>query len=269
VYLLVDVHFAGFAPAFTVSLCDSEAPANRRMPIASVVRGNFRKQNFTMKQLRLIYILLTFGLVSCNTTSRKTEESNKSTSLADTVATKTDIKKLENSQLTKQTEETEYKGDCVRGQAEPIVKKKVYPNTTFILQPDKLSAYETVTFDNKDKLIIHNWGCEYYVLTFRFETSRFQEDVKNLPFWYQKAHLLMNETMKGLDTTLVTTRQLTTLKTFTEEKIKTNPESFKLDEEIYYGGEDSEIQRFITVDKIEKLTNKKYAIEISFSVGPL
>ena len=79
----------------------------------------------------------------------------------------------------------------------------------------------------------------------------------------------MTETMKGLDTTMVTTRQLSTLKTFTEEKIKTNPESFKLEEEIYYGGQDSEIQRYITIDKVEKLTDKKFAIEISFSTGPL
>ena len=222
-----------------------------------------------MKQLKLICILLTIGLVSCNTTSRKTEESSKTTSLVDSATTKPDIKKTENSQPTKQTEETEYQGDCVRGQAEPIVIKKLYPNTTFTLQPDKLTAYETVTFDNKDKLIIHNWGCEYYVLTFRFETSRFQENIKNLPFWYQKAHLLMTETMKGLDTTMVTTRQLSTLKTFTEEKIKSNPESFKLEEEINCGDSDSEIRNFITIDKVEKLTDKKFAIEISFSTGPL
>lgn len=227
------------------------------------------KQNCTVKQLRLICILLTVALVSCNTTSRKTEDRSKSTSVVETVTTKTDIKKLENSQTTKQTEENQYKGDCVRGQAEPIIKKKVYPNTSFALQPDKLTAYETVTFDNKDKLIIHNWGCEYYVLTFRFETSRFQEDVKNLPFWYQKAHLLMTEIIKGLDTPFVTSKELTTLKEFTEEKIKTNPESLKLEEEIECGGDDSEIRNFITVDKIEKLTDKKFAIEISFSIGPL
>ena len=55
-HLLVDVHSAGFAPAFTVSLCDSEAPANRRLPIASVVMGNCKKKN--MKTL--IYKILIF-----------------------------------------------------------------------------------------------------------------------------------------------------------------------------------------------------------------
>jgi hypothetical protein len=42
-HLLADVHSAGFTPAFTVSLCDSEAPANRRMRIASGVMGNSKK----------------------------------------------------------------------------------------------------------------------------------------------------------------------------------------------------------------------------------
>jgi hypothetical protein len=35
---LADVHLAGFAPAFTLSLCDSEYARNPPMPIASVVR---------------------------------------------------------------------------------------------------------------------------------------------------------------------------------------------------------------------------------------
>ena len=211
---------------------------------------------------------MTTGLVSCNMASGKTEVNSETTSVADIVTIKTNIKP-DYSQPTKQTKETEYNGECVRGQAEPIVKKKVYPNTTFKLQPDKQTAYETVTFDNKDKLIIHHRGCEYYIVTFRFETSRFQEDVKNLPFWYQKAHILLTEIMNGLDTPYLTSKELTTLKVFTDEKIKTNRESFKLGEEIECSGEYGEMRNFITIDMIEKLTDKKFAIEISFSIGPL
>jgi len=203
-----------------------------------------------MKLLRLISILLTIGVFSCNSVSGKTENSAETTKVEDTVT------KTENPQPAKQTEENQYVGNCVRGQAEPIVKRNVYPNTTFALQSDKLTSYETVTFGNKDKLIIYNWGCEYYMLTFRFETSRFQEDVNNLAFWYLKAHILMTEIRKGLDTPFVTIKELTTLKKITEKKIDCSED-------------DSEIRNFITVDKIEKLTEKKYAIEISFSTGPL
>lgn len=129
--------------------------------------------------------------------------------------------------------------------------------------------HETVTFDNKDQLIIHNWGCEYFVLTFRFETSRFQDNVDNLVYWYLIVYVLMTEIIKGLDTPFVTSKKLATLKSFTEDKIKTNPKSFKIGEKIKLSGDDSVIRNFITVDKIEKITDKKFGIEISFSIGPL
>ena len=48
---LADVHLAGVAPAFTLSFHDSElkiseanAPANRQMPIASVVTKHAKKK---------------------------------------------------------------------------------------------------------------------------------------------------------------------------------------------------------------------------------
>ena len=41
---LADVHLAGFAPAFTLSLCDSEYARKPPVPIASVVRGKRKKK---------------------------------------------------------------------------------------------------------------------------------------------------------------------------------------------------------------------------------
>lgn len=79
----------------------------------------------------------------------------------------------------------------------------------------------------------------------------------------------MTEIIKGLDTPFVTSKKLATLKSFTEDKIKTNPKSFKIGEKIKLSGDDSVIRNFITVDKIEKITDKKFGIEISFSIGPL
>ena len=42
---LADVHLAGFAPAFTLSLCDSEYARKPPVPIASVVSGYIKRQN--------------------------------------------------------------------------------------------------------------------------------------------------------------------------------------------------------------------------------
>ena len=44
---LADVHLAGFAPAFALSLCDSEYARNPPVPIASVVMANSRKRKKT------------------------------------------------------------------------------------------------------------------------------------------------------------------------------------------------------------------------------
>jgi len=56
------VHIAGFAPAFTLSWNDKvNVPANRQMPIASVVRHNLKK----MKRTDIILIMTLLLLFSC------------------------------------------------------------------------------------------------------------------------------------------------------------------------------------------------------------
>jgi len=44
VHRLADVQLAGFAPAFTLSLCDSEYARKPPVPIASGVMGQCKKQ---------------------------------------------------------------------------------------------------------------------------------------------------------------------------------------------------------------------------------
>ena len=52
-HLLADMQLAAFAPAFAVSICDSEAPANRRMRIASVVRFHSKKKKKDRFEIKL------------------------------------------------------------------------------------------------------------------------------------------------------------------------------------------------------------------------
>jgi len=42
-----EVHLAGFAPAFTLSLCDSEYARKPPVPIASVVSGQAKKKKYS------------------------------------------------------------------------------------------------------------------------------------------------------------------------------------------------------------------------------
>ena len=195
---------------------------------------------------RLI-LVLTIGLFACNSaTDRQKKTSEKL--LADSVA---------------MTEKQIILTDCTRGAAEPIIKKTVYPQTTFVLQPDSLTGIETVSFENGDNLTIKNWGCEYYVLTFRFESSRLKADTTSLKYWYVSAYKIMTEMKQGIDAPIDIEKGLQALNNY----ISKNVFDLKLQTEIDFGGD--EIRSYVSVDRVEKITDKKYAVEISFVTGPL
>jgi hypothetical protein len=200
---------------------------------------------------RLI-LVLTIGLFACNSATDRQKKVSEKSSLADSVS---------------MTEKQTVQKDCARGAAEPIIKKTVYPQTTFILQPDSITGIETVTFDNGDKLTIKNWGCEYYVLTFRFETSRLQQDTTNLAFWFKSVGILMTETIDGLEAPIDIQKGINKLVSFVDNDKTNNYQNLKLREEFDFGGDGT--RSFVSVDRIEKLTDNKYAVVISFATGPL
>ena len=203
----------------------------------------------------LLIIGFTLLLNSCNSSANKQAENESRKVTTDS------IKGTEIQTITASAKDL--RDNCVRGQAEPIVKNNVFPKTKFILQPDSLTAIETVRFDNGDKLTIKNWGCEYYVLTFRFETSRFEADTTDIKYWYETAYKIMNEIKEGIDAPINIGKGLNAL----NEHISKNAHNLKLQTEIDFGSD--EIRYFVTVEQIEKLTNKTFALTISFSIGPL
>jgi len=186
------------------------------------------------------------------------------------------IQKAENTHQTKGTDSVVPEGraeythqpyDCVRGRSEPVVIKTVYPHSTFKLQSDSITAYETVLFDNGDKLVIKNWGCENYSLTFRFETRRFHAETTNLAFWFKKIVLLVNEVDKGIDAPMNIAKGIRELDNYIDNDITSNYKTIRLGEEIDFGF--NEIRDFLTVDKITKLSDRRFALEITFVTGPL
>jgi len=153
--------------------------------------------------------------------------------------------------------------ECIRGRAEPISKKKYFANTTFVLQPDSLTAVETVSFKNGDKLIITNWGCEYYVLTFRFETSRFHASTSNLKYWYAAAGELTNKAIPGIDAPLDIKKGVRALNSYAAKDAK----HLRLQAKLDFGGD--EAIRFATLDTIAKMQKNRTAVVISFTAGLL
>lgn len=216
--------------------------------------------NFMKRQFNILIIGLTLGIGACNSSMDRQEKNIEKFTTGDSAS-------LTNTETTETATEQEQFNDCVRGQAESIIQKEDYPNTTFVLQPDSITAIETVAFDNSDKLIVRNWGCEYFVLTFRFETTKFQQDTTNLEFWFRSAGRLMTEMLGGLDAPIDIKRGLVFLDSYILRDEKNNYENLKLGEEIDFDG--SEIRSFVTVDSIEKLIDNKNAVTISFATGPL
>jgi hypothetical protein len=149
---------------------------------------------------------------------------------------------------------------CIREQARSVVSKNVYPNAVFRLNDDHHTGTDKIDLKNGERLMIRYWGCEYYVLTFQFETSRFQADTTDVLFWVGKGYQLMTEVEKGIDSPQVT-QGIEGLKTFLKA-----PKKLRLGEEILFSS--GEIRNYATVDRIQKLDGKKYRIEISFLSGP-
>lgn len=157
--------------------------------------------------------------------------------------------------------------ECPRGASEPVVKKTVFPNAQFTLQPDHITGIETLTLNNGDKLTIKQSGCEYYVLAFRFETSRYAADTTDVTYWSSTALTLMREVVKGVDVPLEMNVALNKLSARLE-KDKLNSESkLTLAEEIDFGGPDP--RQYLTIDQITQLSNQHYVVQISLTYGPI
>lgn len=153
--------------------------------------------------------------------------------------------------------------ECIRGEAEPVLRTSVFPTAHFERQADSLTGIETAILENGDKLTLKNWGCEYFVLTFRIETSRYAADPASLKYWYVAAYKLMKELEPGIDAPIDIKKGLEAF----NKHISKNVFDLEMQTEIDFGG--NEIRDFVTLDLIEKLSDKNYAITISFAVGPL
>jgi hypothetical protein len=209
------------------------------------------------KNFFLFLFSLSITIFSCNSSNEKAE--TKETPKKETVS--------DSSKIVVENKVPDLRLDCVRGQATSILKKDVFKKSTFAVQADSLTGIEIVELPNGDKLSIKNWGCEYYVLSFRFETSRFQKDTSDLEFWFDQAQNLMMDVEKGIDAPIDLKGGIQALNGRCESSFHMNYESFNVGDEVDFG--DGDMRTFAVIDRIQKISEKKYAVEISFSVGPL
>ena len=133
----------------------------------------------------------------------------------------------------------------MRAAPKPIVIKRVFPKTTFLLKKNKAYpfesiGFETVNFKNGDKLVIENSGCENFTLIFWFETSRFIGTPNDVKLGYQTAIRLMQEIQSGIDAPIAIRKGIRALNTYATKT--THPQ---FNREIDFGG--SDIRDFASV----------------------
>jgi hypothetical protein len=157
---------------------------------------------------------------------------------------------------------------CVRSIPVPIVRKSVFPNTSFVLNKIDNNGLivpegiETVKLNNGDRLTITNSGCESFALTFRFETNRLTGKTKDPKYWYRRSAGMMKQIVNGLNSPIDLKQGIVTLENYGAKNSQP-----KLDTEIEYGGLDT--RSAVKLSEVKKAANGRTIVEVLFYYGPL
>ncbi|MCR9153565.1 MAG: hypothetical protein NXI09_05605 [Bacteroidetes bacterium] len=196
---------------------------------------------------KVLIIILTCVLAACSSTNKK-----------DVAIEQASIDSVE---IAVEAHQAEKDFDCIRGEPEPSLDSVVFPNSHFQLI-DKTTAIEMVVLDNGDRIAVRHEGCEYFVQTYRFESSRFQADITDILFWHKITVKLLSELEQANISPIDIKAGLSALANYMDVNTEIN-----LEEEIEFG--ESEIRQFVSLDKIEQLDKDRFAIEVIFAIGPL
>ncbi|MBS7564878.1 hypothetical protein KHS38_10720 [Mucilaginibacter sp. Bleaf8] len=215
--------------------------------------------------LTLVFITAIFLLFSCQ------QPAKKKSSITITSKKDSSVKTVVQQNAASETNSADFaeEDECPKGVAEPVLSKKLFPDAVFKLDTDRRSGIETVQMSNGDKLTVQGSGCEYYMLTFRFETSRFSADTTNLPYWFDKAAVLMRELddKKAIDCPLEIGTGIHALISKVQKSGSSKENGLQLEDEIVYIGPDP--RQFVSVNRIQRLSEQRYAVEVMFGYGPI
>lgn len=196
---------------------------------------------------KILFITFIFFLIACSS------KSESETSAKQTI--------VDNTDSLKPLDKVPSDYDCIRGEPEPSLDLNVFPTRQFT-SISKTTAIETASLTNGDKLIIKHGGCEYFIQTYRFETSRFQADTSKIILWYKNTVKLLSEIESAnkspIDIKAGLYSMINYIDTYSEKNLKEEIEIVN-----------SEIRQFLTLDRIELLENNRFGIEVTFSIGPL
>jgi hypothetical protein len=77
---------------------------------------------------------------------------------------------------------------CVRGEPEPLyTMKSPGVKAHSFKKRSSHEAEEEITFKSGDKVRINNWGCEYFVNTFYYESKSIKGNNSDMTYWFKKS----------------------------------------------------------------------------------
>jgi hypothetical protein len=167
-----------------------------------------------------------------------------------------------------QAKESNQAFECVRSVPKSIVKKSVFPNTSFVLKKTNNNGLtvpegiETVRLKNGDRLVIVNSGCESVAITFRFEIDRPTGKPKDAKYWYRRSVGLMKQIVNGINSPLNLKTGIVALENYSAKNLQP-----KLGNEIDYG--DRDIRSTVRLGEVTTATNGRTIVEVLFYYGPL
>ena len=172
------------------------------------------------------------------------------------------------------------RSDCAGNPPGNNINDSVFPHSKYVFDKDSMNSYSWVTIKNGDKLLLINSSCDAVTLDFQFTTSRFSADTNDYKYWYPKALELMKEVEKGIyDSPVRIPHGIDTLQSFIThypdsltlrhviryDYDANPPDDVTTDANTYNSYEDMFPHMYIS--RIEGLADKKYMIEIYFSIS--
>ena len=150
--------------------------------------------------------------------------------------------------------------ECIRGLPEPFLNKSMFRSTSFRLI--NREGFETGLLENGDRLDVKNYGCEYYILSFSFQTTRFRTDSLNFILCCDQILDLLYE-VKNKATSAVAINDM--INTFEKLKMGKSANNFQ-DEFIIYEGD---ISTQLKVNRIRQISGYTANYIFDYSIGPL
>ncbi len=152
------------------------------------------------------------------------------------------------------------RGNCIKEIPQRVVDTNVITDAEY-KQIDFI-GYEKIVLPTGDRLLIINWGCTTFNLTFRFETSRFGTDTSKIKFWYGTLAQLLGLIEPVIKSPVINIRQgINEIHSYLEQ------DSLPIAYNIPLNFNNDSIDTEIVFERAKVLADTAVRLDITFSVG--